>query len=120
MAWGSRPRTCGRVRCQASRLDGPKAARGIHAMRARPAFLFAVILTACAAPAHPRTRAPADFEWRSYGHDAGGARFSPLTQIDRGNVSRLVRAWTYHTGELETRSDSASARDARRPPAFET
>ena len=64
--------------------------------------------------------APAETEWRSYGHDAGGARFSPLAQIDRTNVSRLVRAWTYHTGELETRSDSASARDARRPPAFET
>jgi glucose dehydrogenase len=63
---------------------------------------------------------PAESEWRSYGHDPGGMRFSPLAQIDRGNVSRLVRAWTYHTGELETRSDSASARDARRPPAFET
>jgi quinoprotein glucose dehydrogenase len=63
---------------------------------------------------------PAETEWRSYGHDPGGMRFSPLAQIDRGNVARLVRAWTYHTGELETRSDSASARDARRPPAFET
>jgi quinoprotein glucose dehydrogenase len=63
---------------------------------------------------------PGETEWPSYGHDPGGMRFSPLAQIDRGNVSRLVRAWTYHTGELETRSDSASARDARRPPAFET
>jgi quinoprotein glucose dehydrogenase len=89
-------------------------------MQPRPTLVLAVALAACAAPAHPRTRAPADFEWRSYGHDAGGARFSPLAQIDRTNVSRLVRAWTYHTGELETRSDSASARDARRPPAFET
>ena len=38
-------------------------------------------------------------EWRSYGHDAGGARFSPLTQIDRSNVRKLAVAWTYHTGE---------------------
>jgi quinoprotein glucose dehydrogenase len=89
-------------------------------MHARATLALAVLLAACAAPAHPRTRAPADFEWRSYGHDPGGMRFSPLAQIDRGNVWRLVRAWTYHTGELETRSDSASARDARRPPAFET
>ena len=63
---------------------------------------------------------PAETEWRSYGHDPGGMRFSPLAQIDRENVSRLVRAWTYHTGELETRSDSASTRDVRRPPAFQT
>ena len=38
-------------------------------------------------------------EWRSYGRDPGGARFSPLDQITRDNVSRLTRAWTYHHGE---------------------
>ena len=43
----------------------------------------------------------ADQEWRSYGHDPGGKRFSPLKQITRSNVSRLQRAWTYHTGETE-------------------
>jgi hypothetical protein len=26
--------------------------------------------------------------------------FSPLGQINADNVSRLRRAWTYHTGEL--------------------
>jgi membrane-bound PQQ-dependent dehydrogenase (glucose/quinate/shikimate family) len=61
-----------------------------------------------------------DAEWRSYGHDAGGMRFSTLAQIDRSNVARLTRAWTYHTGELDPRPDSATARDARRPTAFET
>jgi glucose dehydrogenase len=34
-----------------------------------------------------------------YGHDAGGTRYSPLKQINTANVSRLQRAWTYHTGE---------------------
>ena len=34
-------------------------------------------------------------EWRSYGHDPGGMRFSPLKQINRGNVQQLQRAWTY-------------------------
>jgi len=38
-------------------------------------------------------------EWRSYGHDAGGMRYSPLAQIHRGNVTRLRRAWTFHTGD---------------------
>ena len=46
-------------------------------------------------------------------------RFSPLTQIDRSNVSRLTRAWTYHTGELEPRNDTIRIRDNRRPPPFE-
>src|SRR5260370_12040927 len=37
--------------------------------------------------------------WPAYGHDRGGARYSPLTQIDTRNVNTLRRAWTYHTGE---------------------
>jgi glucose dehydrogenase len=36
-----------------------------------------------------------DQEWRVYGHDAGGMRFSGLKQIDSTNVSNLQRAWTY-------------------------
>src|SRR5437667_2161722 len=39
-------------------------------------------------------------EWQSYGGDAGGTRSSPLKQINRQNVGRLRRAWTYHMGEL--------------------
>ena len=91
-------------------------------MHPRTTLALGVVLAACARSATPSPASPtgADTDWRSYGHDPGGMRFSPLAQIDRGNVKRLVRAWTYHTGELETRSDSASARDARRPPAFET
>jgi quinoprotein glucose dehydrogenase len=38
-------------------------------------------------------------EWPNYGNDAGGTRYSPLTQIDRENVARLRVAWTYRTGE---------------------
>jgi quinate dehydrogenase (quinone) len=34
-------------------------------------------------------------EWRSYGHDPGGVRFSPLKQINQTNVRQLQRAWTY-------------------------
>jgi len=35
-------------------------------------------------------------EWPTYGHDSGGMRFSPLTQINSSNVSGLTPAWTYH------------------------
>src|SRR5262245_10216960 len=56
---------------------------------------------------------PADGDWRAWGRDAGGARFSPLAEIDRGNVARLRRAWTYHTGDVEPAA-------ASRPTALET
>jgi quinoprotein glucose dehydrogenase len=35
-------------------------------------------------------------EWRTYGHDPGGMRFSPVAQITPDNVSQLQVAWTYH------------------------
>src|SRR5262245_47354403 len=53
-------------------------------------------------------------EWVSYGHDPGGMRFSPLKQINRSNVARLQRAWTYHTGESESQQTSGG-----RTTAFE-
>src|SRR5918994_7059508 len=54
-------------------------------------------------------------EWRSYGGDPGGTRYSTLADIQAGNVARLRRAWTYHTGDLET-----DLRPQARPTAFET
>jgi quinoprotein glucose dehydrogenase len=41
-------------------------------------------------------------DWPSYGRVPGGGRFSPLAQIDKSNVSKLVKAWSYHTGEFVT------------------
>jgi quinoprotein glucose dehydrogenase len=40
--------------------------------------------------------AGASKEWPTYGHDPGGMRFSPLTEIKPENVSRLKVAWVYH------------------------
>jgi quinoprotein glucose dehydrogenase len=53
----------------------------------------AAILTGAAADAQT---APDAKEWPTYGHDAGGMRFSPLTQITPANVANLQPAWTYH------------------------
>jgi quinoprotein glucose dehydrogenase len=39
-------------------------------------------------------------DWPFYGGDAGGTRFSPLTQITPENVGRLAVAWTFHTGDV--------------------
>ena len=43
--------------------------------------------------------APGEDGWPSYGHDPGGARYSPLTQVTAANVERLKVAWTFHTGD---------------------
>src|SRR5579884_4058220 len=34
--------------------------------------------------------------WLTYHGDYQAQRFSPLTQIDAGNVGRLAPVWTYH------------------------
>ena len=43
---------------------------------------------------------PGGGNWRAWGHDPGGTRYSPLAQIHRGNVSELQLAWTHHCGEV--------------------
>ena len=53
-------------------------------------------------------------DWPFYGGDAGGARYSPLTQINKSNVTELKVAWEYHTGDISDGSDN------RRKSEFET
>ncbi|MDP1932043.1 MAG: pyrroloquinoline quinone-dependent dehydrogenase [Gammaproteobacteria bacterium] len=38
-------------------------------------------------------------EWNQYGGE-GGQQFTPLDQINRRNLERLVPAWTYRSGDL--------------------
>src|SRR4030095_4977435 len=37
-------------------------------------------------------------DWPNVGHDPGGMKYSPLTQITPANVNRLVKTWTYDLG----------------------
>lgn len=55
-------------------------------------------------------------EWPTYGHDSGGMRFSPLTQINAGNVKDLSVAWVYH---MKQQGDTVVGRGfgGGRPPA---
>lgn len=59
-----------------------------------------------------RAQQPAS-DWQVYGRDAGGTRYSPLTQITRKNVAQLAPAWTFHTAEADTDTRGG------RPPALE-
>jgi quinoprotein glucose dehydrogenase len=42
---------------------------------------------------------PTDGDWRSYGNDSAGSRFSPLTQITPQNVAQLKLAWRFQLGD---------------------
>jgi quinoprotein glucose dehydrogenase len=83
----------------------------------RNAMLAVILLAASAAGVRVSASQPAGgpvADWPYYGGDAGGSRFSPLTQIDKINVATLKVAWEYHTGDV---SDGSNG---RRKSAFET
>jgi membrane-bound PQQ-dependent dehydrogenase (glucose/quinate/shikimate family) len=62
-------------------------------------FLLAAGLVLSWAASPSPSDSPTD-SWPYYGHDAGGMRYSPLTQINRDNVASLKVAWTFHTGDM--------------------
>ena len=55
-----------------------------------------------------KTKTGTDGDWPGYGRDSGGSRYSPLTEINRSNVSSLKIAWTYRTGAMDVKGRSAS------------
>src|SRR5215475_12408906 len=57
-------------------------------------------------------------EWRAYGHDPGGTRYSTLDQINRSNVSKLKVAWTYRTGDYNDGKKTRSATTWQHTPLF--
>jgi quinoprotein glucose dehydrogenase len=82
----------------------------------RLATLATVLLMAATAGARLSGAEPAGAiaDWPYYAGDAGGNRYSLLTQIDRKNVAGLKVAWEYHTGDVSDGSDD------RRKSEFET
>jgi quinoprotein glucose dehydrogenase len=70
------------------------------------------VLLLCAGYAPEAAVQVATDDWPAYGRDPGGARDSPLTDINRSNVSTLKVAWTFRTAHLAIETDS--------DPRFET
>lgn len=58
--------------------------------------LLIVLLCACVKES---SRASLADDWPHYGRDPGGTRFSPLSDVNRNNVARLMSAWVVHTGQ---------------------
>ncbi len=76
-----------------------------------------VVLLARAALSDPELTLPMGGPvagWPSYGGDALGTRYSPLSQINRENVEHLEVAWIYRTGDVSdgTRYPRASSFEA--------
>jgi quinoprotein glucose dehydrogenase len=83
----------------------------------RRAALATLLVAACLGGSRPSQADEAGrlaADWPYYGSDAGGSRYSPLSEIDRSNVAGLRIAWEYHTGDV---SDGSGDRPKS---AFET
>ncbi len=61
-------------------------------------LLVLILVSACSSPQG------GTIEWPAYQGDNGRNQYSPLTQINRDNVSRLGVAWTFRTGDMRERS----------------
>ncbi|MEE9166729.1 MAG: PQQ-binding-like beta-propeller repeat protein [Candidatus Neomarinimicrobiota bacterium] len=67
---------------------------GTSLLTAAVMFLFTLVSLSCEIKKeNPYT------EWRMYGGDPEGSRYSDLDQINRSNVHQLQVAWVYHTGD---------------------
>ncbi|MDQ2835762.1 MAG: PQQ-binding-like beta-propeller repeat protein [Acidobacteriota bacterium] len=68
-------------------------------------LLGCALVALAAASIHAQPRAQQNVDWPVYGGQQEQDHYSPLTQIDRGNVGRLRVAWQYDSkedGGLET------------------
>ncbi len=69
----------------------------------------------CAASLSAQTARSVD--WPTYGNDAGGLKYSPLADINRANVARLVPAYSWDAHEQPIRA--SDGQKAARPGLFQ-
>ncbi|WP_419826696.1 hypothetical protein [Sphingomonas sp.] len=60
--------------------------------------IFARGVAGPVAPINKQSAAAGSEDWRSYGNDVGGSRFSQLADINPGNVAKLTKVWEYRVG----------------------
>jgi len=63
--------------------------------------LVVIVAASCKAPVKESYR-----NWEVYGGTKDAMHYSSLTEVDTNNVSQLLVAWTYHTGDADTASHS--------------
>ncbi|MBU9809024.1 glucose/quinate/shikimate family membrane-bound PQQ-dependent dehydrogenase [Rahnella sp. C60] len=79
-----------------------------------PQVINGTLKAADSAPAKSDSGIP-DGDWPAYGRTQGGTRYSPLSQINDKNVSKLDVAWTFRTGDLKTPNDPGEITDEVTP-----
>jgi quinoprotein glucose dehydrogenase len=78
-------------------MQSSRSTRASASSRWAPGAVFIVATgLACAQPPGPDAAGTSNASAGTTGH-------SPLAQITRANVSELINAWTFHTGDLERR-----------------
>jgi quinoprotein glucose dehydrogenase len=92
-------------------------------MRRGAFFLCQLAGIAAAASLHAAPQS-AGADWPTYGHDAGGERYSPLDQITTANVGKLRPAWVFHmrpstSGATTQDAATAAQRDAEGAGPFQ-
>src|SRR6516165_3277360 len=102
---------CKRPKANPAAPSWPREGSPMRAVALASLLLVAAVGVSLSA-AEPTSGEIAD--WPFYGGDAGGSRYSPLTQINKSNVTELKVAWEYHTGDISDGSDN------RRKSEFET
>lgn len=55
-------------------------------------------------------------DWPAYGGTGAARRYSPLTQINAGNVSKLRQVWLAHTGDMPANAAAAAQYGAETTP----
>ncbi|WP_419826434.1 membrane-bound PQQ-dependent dehydrogenase, glucose/quinate/shikimate family [Sphingomonas sp.] len=60
--------------------------------------VYARGIAAPVAAISPRPAAAGSGDWRTYGNDLAGSRFSSLSQINTDNVPKLAKLWEYRVG----------------------
>ena len=93
---------------------GTRLPAGRNNMKKLAAFVLAIFVCAIAVVAAQQKKAATpEQEWRTYNHDLAGTRFSPLTDVNAGNVANLKQAWVYPSRRRRA-ADVAAVSVARR------
>jgi quinoprotein glucose dehydrogenase len=85
---------------QAQEVPATPAPGATAPAEAQPAPSTAAPSSPSAGTRPAATPATAGADWPVYGGSNLATRYSPLDQINAGNVGRLRRVWTAHTGDL--------------------
>src|SRR5215469_5364978 len=77
-------------------------------------YLLALFLAAALFSQSSKTKTPSA-DWPMFNRDLAGTRYSPLNQINAGNVSQLKQVWSYRLQPANFRFATASGMDELTP-----